>query len=70
VPQHRLTDRFWLVTTRWRMSFDKTPAASAQQIASETVFIADTCSEPFRIVMFLHNDDVVARPGKGRGLLE
>jgi hypothetical protein len=52
------------------MSFDKTPAASAQQIASETVFIADTCSEPFRIVMFLHNDDVVARPGKGRGLLE
>ena len=66
VEQQRLTDRFWLVTTRWRMSFDEGEAGSAEEIASEAIFIVETCAEPFRIVMFLHSEDVVALRSKGR----
>jgi hypothetical protein len=64
---HRpLTDRFWLVTTRWTMSFEDGQAGSAEDIASEAILLVDTGAEPFRIVMFLHSVDVLARRSKER----
>lgn len=68
VEQRPLTGRFWLVTAGWQMRFEKTPAAGAEEIESKTVFLVDTSSEPFRIVLFLHGEDVLALriggPGK------
>jgi hypothetical protein len=67
VEQRRLTDRFWLVTARWQMSFAEGGAGGAEEIASETVFVVDTGVQPFRIVMFLHDKDVLALRGTGHG---
>jgi len=69
VEQRRLTDRFWLVTTRWLMSFDEGETGSAEEIESEAVLIVDAGSEPFRIVFFLHSEDVLALRCKGRDQL-
>lgn len=69
VDQRPLTGRFWLVTTQWRMTFVERKAGGAEGIESETVFIVDTCADSFRIVMFLHNQDVLALRSKGCGQL-
>ena len=63
--QRALTDRFWLVTTRWQMKFAGGEARIAEEIASETVLIVDTGAESFQIVMFLHSEDVAALRSKG-----
>jgi len=58
VQEKRLSDRYVLVETRWKMTFLR--EGGEEPIVAESVFIVDLEQEPFRIVFYLSKQDPIA----------
>jgi hypothetical protein len=58
VRETRLSGRFILADTRWKMNFARD--GGEKPLIAESVFILDTGQEPFRIVFYLPKQDYMA----------
>ena len=58
VQENRLSDRYVLVETCWKMTFLR--EGVEEPIVAESVFIVDWEQEPFRIVFYLSRQDPIA----------
>ncbi len=54
----RLDARYVLANTRWRMSFVR-GQVEPQDVVADSVYIVDTGAEPFKIVFYLANQDLM-----------
>ena len=58
VRETRLDDRYALVHSRWRFTFE--PAENAPfTLDTESSFLVDAGAEPFRILMYLAHEDIL-----------
>lgn len=58
VHETPLDTRFVMAGTRWRMTFVRDPE-QAQDVIVDSVFIVDKGTDPFKIVFYLANQDVM-----------
>jgi hypothetical protein len=58
VQELRLSARFVLADTWWKMTFAKD--GGIEQVVADSAFIVDTGQEPFRIVFYLSKQDPIA----------
>ncbi|HKO10880.1 MAG TPA: hypothetical protein VJV22_02855, partial [Acidobacteriaceae bacterium] len=54
----RSTTRYALVRTTWRFTFNR-PQNATETIDSESIFLIDTGSDPFRILLYLTPRDIL-----------
>ena len=57
VDARRLSDRYALAHTRWKVNFVNSDSAA---VVVESTFVVDTAEEPFRIVLYLAHQDILA----------
>jgi len=58
VQETRLSDRYVLADTRWRMIFARD--GGEERVTAESAFIIDTEQDPVRIVFYLSKQDPIA----------
>ncbi len=54
-----LSARYILALTKWRMTF-ATAQSSSEEILVDSAFIVDIGAEPFKIILYLAADDIMA----------
>jgi len=54
---HALSDRYAIAHTRWKINFS---INDSKAIVVETTFIVNTAEQPFRIVLYLAHQDILA----------
>jgi len=58
VQDFRLDDRYAIARTTWRFTFRR-PNNAVEKVDSESVFVVDTGSDPYRILMYLNPNDLM-----------
>jgi hypothetical protein len=57
VDTHALGDRYAMAHTRWKMNFAN---SDSEAMIVESTFVVDTAEQPFRIVLYLAHQDILA----------
>ncbi len=63
----RLDSQYTMATTQWRMNFNSDRGGNAE-VTVNSIFIVDTGTEPFKIILYLANQDIMEAL-KERGIL-